>query len=232
MRPIIVGGVEDTETALQLQLRGASAVAISLSPSRWNAFSPSVPMTEAKRLRQALDKARLCVCLNGELPIQPQLEKSSELAPEYHFVDVRDAWKDEAIAIAKAFPAALIVGGLTLDHDDDPNALLEALTEHTDVWKPHGFHITLTPSQRSALKWFRETAGEYDDDVTIDDIVRISDASRIFINADMNGEGQRWFENKVPRVAGWFPWLGQPDHLARTPVTSSLNTVFDVLAAR
>lgn len=230
-RPVFVGGVQDSETALQLQLRGANGVAVSLSKLRWIASAPTASMSEAQRIRQALDKVDLCLCLSGDLPIEAQLDESAELDPAYHFVDARDTWAEDAIARVRQLRPALIVGGLTLDHDDSPQALLETMTGHAATWKPFAFHITLTPSQRSVLSWFRDTAGEYEDDVTINDVAAISDSFRIFINADVDNEGRQWVEDRLPRLAGWFFWNGQPDQLAGTPVMASCQSIFDLLAA-
>jgi hypothetical protein len=226
---IFVGGLGNAEAATQLALEGADTLAICLSAPRWNPSIPIMAPAEAMRTRKHLLRSRLCFCLNAEIPLEEQLTQAQEYNPEYYLADIRDSWPEDGIRRLQQHTQKIILAGFTLDYDDDASLVADGMNEHASTWNPLLFQLTLTPSRDSALQWFRDEAGEYDEDATLSELQRIVDAYPTLLNAVVDDAGGSWFEEQLPKLEGWFFWNGPPNEEARTPVTSTWEALTRVI---
>jgi len=189
----------------------------------------TISTAEATEIRRRLTKTELCICLSKDNASDENFATWRELSPEYYLVDIRQAWTPSMIAVVRSCAPKLIVAGLVLDYDDDVSSLLEAMKELTTAWEPFCFHLTLTPSQRSPLEWFRNESGQYEEDITVADVERVATIFPVLLNVDMDGEGCQWFEQQLPSVRGWFWWPGTPTEESRAPVVVTRESVLQLL---
>lgn len=160
-------------------------------------------------------------------------EELESCAPKQIYVDARlDRPPASVIRYLKhRHGTRVVLGGLALEHDDDPDWLLARLHDIEAEWaRPDALALSVLPELKDPVAWLFDEAGRYEDDLTLADLARITDTHQTMLDIHV-AEPDEWsrFMTMLPNARGLVLHHGPPGTDGRWPAQRTAEQVTALL---
>ncbi|MDH5493669.1 MAG: hypothetical protein OEY14_17075, partial [Myxococcales bacterium] len=170
----------------------------------------SVDLTTALAIRDSLEKAKLCLLLDGRQEAERLQHCLMRVDPDYVALDLRHSEAARLLPIIRSAQAHLVLFGAALDYDEDPMWMADQLQSIMCEWKPMAIVLTLLPGLKTPVRWLRSEAGMNEEDVVPSDIEQLLARFPIFINMEVAATDVVWICERFSAARG-FAFLAGED---------------------
>lgn len=220
-RPSIAGLVRSIDEVEGLRRMNATGVSFLLAPH---------PIFPSDRVSSLANAQRICEQLPGRHGIMLPPEMTSEdlsrlvasIPVEFVEIDVRRPPERQVIELARRSGFELLASGLDVDHDHDPDWLRKRLDDAAREFRPDLFVVTLVPCLKDPHHWFTEDAGEYEDDLTQEQVDAVLREHPVLVNMELNEHPPEVLCELFPAARGSYVYIGEPREDGGTPAFSLL----------
>ncbi len=227
---LFVGPVADPGAALKLEYAGASVIGLAFYELPRYPVNTRVDLSLGQVISSALSSAELCVSLDARKDIELQRKWCALLEPDYVAIDLRQADTSQLLTITRSIKAKIILMGLVLDYDEDPQWLSERLRSLVSDWDLFAVVLTLLPGLKRPVQWLQEESGACEEDVVLGDIETILASFPVLVNMELDKRDFPWVKQRFSSALGFFFFLGGGRDDGGAPVFSDLETTTSLLS--
>jgi hypothetical protein len=155
---------------------------------------------------------RIGVIVSRVEPFDEHLEKIRRLNVD--FVDVNQGliYPSLRAQLGDALDNEIVVSGIGIDYDEDPEWTRVKLLNLTagKVLGESSFVVSIVPSLKMGLHFLKHEAGEFDEDLKVEDIIAISKEFPTLVNVGGdNPSSYEWFFRLLPEGTGLAIYLSE-----------------------
>ena len=221
--PVIVGPVRTNEEAQRYLKKGADAISLLIEPHPNFAEHRVISIEAAHQLRAVLAGIPVGVIVSRSKDFAGHVQMLRDLQPD--FVDMHKGLinADLRREVLTTIDFEWLMSGVWMDYDEDPSWLAASLDDviKLESVHPQRFIVSLLPSLKNGLRFLRFEAGEFEEDLVLEDIIQLTKNFPVMVNVGPEEvDLYDWFFLALPINTGLAIYLSEHTTMeAGSPIT-------------